>query len=195
MLYYSGLIVKWKPKSIYFVRNVAASLITFLVKLLNFIQGISYFYFSKNIFICFNFYFRKCYYLRWKRNEMYWINKQFHKYRLLRAILQWSGIPNGHILSKNIRFKFNDLWISPTKNVITNYIHLARKKILTHKPMSKSTFELQDWKGRGGTFWFINRPLCQEFSPLCMQVVWFDLLFSSLGKILSSSMFSFLKTL
>ena len=141
MLYYSGLIVKWKPKSIYFVRNVAASLITFRVKLLNFIQGISYFYFLKNVFICFNFYFRKCYCLRWKRNEMYWINKQFHKYRLLRAILQWSGIPNGHIHCKNIRFKFNDLWKFPTKNVITNHIHLARKKILTHKPMSKSKVE------------------------------------------------------
>ena len=128
MLYYSGLIVKWKQKSIYFVRNVAASLITFRVNLL--IQGISYFYFSKNVFICFNIYFRKCYCLRWKRNEMYWINKQFHKYRLLRAILQWSGIPNGHILCKIIRFKFNDLWKSPTKHVITNHIHLARKENL-----------------------------------------------------------------
>ena len=35
MLYYLGLIVKWRPKSIYFVRNVVASLIIFRVKILN----------------------------------------------------------------------------------------------------------------------------------------------------------------
>ena len=35
MLYYLELIVKWRPKSIYFVWSVAVSLITFRVNLLN----------------------------------------------------------------------------------------------------------------------------------------------------------------